>query len=266
MTTPASSFIWYELMTPDADAASAFYASVVDWTVGARVDPAPAGRDYRMIGRGDGGFAGGVLQLTPEMTREGAHPAWLAYLYVPDVDRATSAIVADGGRVIMPRLDLPVGPVALVADPMGTPFYVMTPIPPPGKPAARSDVFDPVAAGHVRWNELASPDLVRAKAFYAKHFGFAVERTMSMGPLGDYCFIDHGGQCLGAIMGPRPGRGAPLWLLYFGVRSIHDAAAAIERGGGRITNGPHEVPGGDWIVMATDPHGAAFGVVGPRGA
>jgi len=31
-------------------------------------------------------------------------------------------------------------------------------------------------------------------------------------------------------------------------------------------NGPHQVPGGDWVVSAVDPQGAAFGVVGPQGA
>jgi predicted enzyme related to lactoylglutathione lyase len=31
-------------------------------------------------------------------------------------------------------------------------------------------------------------------------------------------------------------------------------------------NGPHQVPGGDWVVIAADPQGATFGVVGPQGA
>ncbi|MEJ0100407.1 MAG: hypothetical protein WDO12_12000 [Pseudomonadota bacterium] len=56
-------------------------------------------------------------------------PTWLGYLHVADVDAATRAIVADGGKVLMPRMDLPVGKIAMVADPMGSPFYVMDPIP-----------------------------------------------------------------------------------------------------------------------------------------
>jgi predicted enzyme related to lactoylglutathione lyase len=43
------------------------------------------------------------------------------------------------------------------------------------------------------------------------------------------------------------------------------AKAAIEANGGRIRWGPMEVPGGQWIVVATDPQGAMFGVVGPKG-
>jgi hypothetical protein len=109
-----------------------------------------------MIQRDDGGSAGGLLGLSSEMLQHGAIPCWLGYLHVANVDTACQAIVADGGKVLMPRLDLPVGQIAMVADPMGTPFYVMTPIPPPGKPDAKSDVFD-VAVQRVRWNELASP-------------------------------------------------------------------------------------------------------------
>ena len=29
--------------------------------------------------------------------------------------------------------------------------------------------------------------------------------------------------------------------------------------------GPHEVPTGEWIVIATDPAGAGFGLTGPKG-
>ncbi len=199
------------------------------------------------------------------MLQHGAVPCWLAYLHVADVRKSCEAIVADGGKVLMPVMDLPVGQIAMVADPMGTPFYVMAPIPPPGKPDAKSDVFDVKAVQRVRWNELASPDLVRAKTFYARHFGFQFNEVMPMGPMGDYCFFDHDGVRPGAIMQkPDPGPMA-AWLFYFGVSSVAAAQRAIEAGGGRITQAAHQVPGGDWVVVATDPEGCAFGVVGPRG-
>jgi uncharacterized protein len=259
------SFIWYELMTPDANVAAAFYGSVVGWKIAGQPAPLPDGRDYRMIGRSDGGAAGGVLALTPDMLKHGARPLWICYLQVVDVDAAMREIVADGGTVLMPRMDLPVGTIAMVTDPLGTPFYVMAPIPPPGRPAAISDVFDVKATQRVRWNELASPDLARAKRFYARHFKFQFNDVMPMGPLGDYCFIDHDGVRVGAMM-QKPDASAPgSWLLYFAVASVAAAKSAIEAGGGKVTQSPHQVPGGDWILVATDPAGAAFGVVGPNG-
>jgi uncharacterized protein len=266
MANGPASFIWYELMTPDADAAARFYGAVVGWKITIGKDPnSPPDRDYRMIQRNDGGSAGGVLQLTPGMQAGGARPVWLGYLYVPDVDAASKAIVADGGALQMPKMSLPVGDIAMATDPMGTPFYLMKPIPPPDNPTARSDVFSPTATQRVRWNELASPDLTRAKAFYAKHFGFEFNETMPMGPMGDYCFVDHGGVRLGAIMQKQQANPIASWLFYFGVDSVLAAKRAIEAGGGKVMQGPHQVPGGDHIVVATDPQGAPFGVAGPLG-
>jgi predicted enzyme related to lactoylglutathione lyase len=263
MAHKPGSFIWYELMTTDANAAAKFYGAVVGWKIPDRAEPnAPGGRDYRGIGRGDGGMAGGVLQLTPEMCAQGTTTTWLGYLHVSDVDAAVKAIEADGGRTYMPKMSIPVGDIAMVADPMGTPFYVMRPIPPPGKPEAKSDVFDTKAAQRVRWNELASPDLTRAKAFYAKHFHFEFKDVMPMGELGDYCFFDHEGVRLGALMQKPEHSPIASWVFYFGVKSASEARRAIEANGGKILMGPHQVPGDDWVVLAMDPQGASFGVVG----
>jgi predicted enzyme related to lactoylglutathione lyase len=219
-----------------------------------------------MIQRSDGGSAGGLLQLTKPMLDGGAHPIWLGYLYVKDVDAALKAIDADGGGTLMPKRSLPVGEIAMVSDLAGAPIYVMHPIPPPGQPDAVSDVFDPAALQRVRWNELASNDLPRSKAFYAKHFGFEFNETMPMGPMGDYCFIDHGGRRIGAMM--QKGERSPLdgWLFYFAVASVTAAKRAVEAGGGQILSGPHRVPSGDWIFVARDPQGAVFGVAGAQGS
>lgn len=266
MNPTSGGFIWYELMTPDANAAARFYGAVVGWNIAGRPDPQATSMDYRPIGRGDGGSAGGVLQLSAEMQGHGARPAWVAYLHVPAVDAAVQAIVADGGQALMPKMTLPVGEIAMVTDPLGAPFYVMTPVPPPGKPDAVSDVFDPAKAQHVRWNELQSPDPVRAMAFYARHFGFRFDESMPMGPEhGDYHFIDHGPLRVGGLMKQMNVPGAGGWCFYFGVPSASAARGAILAGGGSVVMDLHEVPGGDWVVVATDPQGARFGIVGPKG-
>ena len=43
------------------------------------------------------------------------------------------------------------------------------------------------------------------------------------------------------------------------------AARAVMEHGGKVLMGPHQVPTGEWIVLATDPAGAGFGLVGPKG-
>ncbi len=264
MTSPNVPFIWYELMTSDAAAATAFYGAVVGWTIHSPEAGSPV--EYRMITRSDGGGQGGVLQLTPEMQAEGAHPAWVPYFHVADIDGAITAILADDGRQLAPRMDIPEGSFAMVTDPLGTPFYLMKPNPPADRPNAGSDVFDVTKPQHVRWNELASPDLEAAKAFYARHFGVTFTRSMPMGELGDYCFMDDGEIGLGAIMHRYDPAMSPLWTMYFGVPDIDTACTAITAGGGTMVRGPHPIPGGEFSAVAADPQGAVFGVVGPKGA
>lgn len=84
-----------------------------------------------------------------------------------------------------------------------------------------------------------------------------------MGPMGDYGFIDHHGVRLGGIVQRMDPQQPIGWLFYFGVTSVGAAKSAIEANSGTVMMGPHEVPTGDWIVIARDPAGAVFGVAGP---
>jgi len=47
-------------------------------------------------------------------------------------------------------------------------------------------------------------------------------------------------------------------MIYFRVPDLDAASERIIANGGKILNGPMEVPGGDRIVNASDPQGAAF--------
>lgn len=265
MGNPVGSFIWYELMTTDPEAAAAFYGAVVGWKMVGDSDPQASGIDYRLWMRDDGGNAGGVLRLTPEMCDQGAHPCWLPYIYVPDVDLEIDAITREGGKVQMPATDMHVGRIAMVTDPQGIPLYLMNPIPPADAPPdAESDVFSPTELQRVAWNELASPDQKASEEFYARHYGYEFNNSMPMGEMGSYDFIDHHGQCLGAVM-QRQDEGQPAaWTFYFRVPSIDAGHAAVKANGGTALMDPVEVPGGEWVFHALDPQGATFGLVGVK--
>jgi predicted enzyme related to lactoylglutathione lyase len=260
--SPQGDFIWYELMTTDTEGAKAFYDAVVGWNIGEAV---PEFNGYRMIGRSDGKFAGGVLPLTDEMQQNGARPTWLGYVHVQDVDKEVAAIEAAGGKALMPAFDIPtVGRIAMVADPQGAPFYVMTPLPPAGDPNAKSDVFSVDQPQRVRWNELSTADQDGAIDFYRRHFGWSQEGEMDMGEMGQYRFIQANGVNVGAIMRKPPQRPVSVWTFYIGVDNIDRAAEAVRAGGGQILFGPMEIPGGDYSLNGMDPQGASFGLVGPR--
>lgn len=263
MANPAGAFIWYELMSPDPAAAKHFYDAVVGWDIDAN-SVAP-GIDYRMIKRGDGGNAGGVLTLTDEMKAGGARPAWLGYLHVADVDAKVAAVLAEGGKQHMAPQDQPgVGRIAMVTDPQGAPFYLMDPLPPEGQPDAVSDVFSVDKPQHVRWNELSTGDPDAAIAFYKRHFGWGQEGEMDMGEFGRYRFVQHNDVGLGAVMPLMPGMPHAVWSYYVGVDNIDRAATAVTEGGGTIVQEPMEIPGGEYALNAVDPQGASFGLVGPR--
>ncbi len=262
-TSAGGEFIWYELITPDPVGAKAFYDAVVGWTI----EPQPSGEmDYRMIGRTDGGMAGGVMRLTDDMASHGARPTWLGYINTDDVDSRVASIEKAGGTVLLPAFDIPnIGRIAMVADPQGAPFYVMKPIPPEGRENERSDVFSPDKEQRVGWNELSTSDPVAALDFYVSNFGWEKGDSMSMGDKGNYQFINRQGQMIGAIFPSSAGAFAqeqPHWRFYFRVPSISAAKETAEKSGGKISIGPMEVPGGDHIIVGTDPQGAEFALVG----
>ena len=255
--------VWYELMTTDPDAATKFYGEVVGWKIGESI---PGDQDYRMIGRNDGGFAGGVLGLSDEMQKHGARPIWLGYFGVDDVDATVAKVEAAGGKALMPAFDIPQGRIAMVADPQGNPFYVMKPIPPADKPEAESDVFSVTAEQRVGWNELLTEDPVAARQFYRDLFGWTSDDFMPMGEQGEYRFFAHNGATIGAVFRPLDEsfktQHSLGWRYYIRVPSIAAAADAVKAGGGTVWMGPHEVPGGDHIIMGDDPQGAEFALVG----
>jgi predicted enzyme related to lactoylglutathione lyase len=259
MGTLQGSWIWYELMTPDPEGAKAFYQPIVGWTMNAG---SPETNDYGFITAPDGAMTGGVLRLTDDMAEHGGKPCWVGYVGVDDCDASAAAIQAAGGKVMMPPNDVAMaGRIAMVADPGGAAFYIMTPTPPPG--GGESTGFQPeINLGHCGWNELLAADASREVAFYSGQFGWGLPEAMDMGEFGKYQFVTQDGVQVGAIMPVMPQTPAPSWNHYFWVASIAAAKDAIEAGGGQLINGPMEVPGGNWIVQGIDPQGAMFSLVG----
>ena len=83
-----------------------------------------------------------------------------------------------------------------------------------------------------------------------------------MGPMGVYQLFATGGEAVGGMMTKMPQEPRPFWLYYFQVDKVDAAVERIKQGGGKILNGPMEVPGGQWIAQAADPQGAMFAIVG----
>jgi predicted enzyme related to lactoylglutathione lyase len=240
-------FVWQELMTDDTAAASAFYTKLLGWhTKGSGGDPA-----YTEVLAGSTPVGG--LWKTPE----GAKSMWMPYIGVDQVDESVKEIEGLGGKVIRPANDIPnVGRFAVVSDPQGAVFAVFTANPPGMGPPP----FPP-KPGEFSWNELATTDHEAAFSFYSKAFGWEALFRHDMGPMGTYLIFGTDGVQYGGMfkMGPQHGP-APFWLPYAAVASVDASAKVVTAAGGRIVNGPMDVPGEGRIAQLTDPGGVLFAI------
>ncbi|HEX3347123.1 MAG TPA: VOC family protein [Acetobacteraceae bacterium] len=247
----ASRFVWYELLTRDVDAATAFYGPLLGW----QAQDFPGGEGRYVTVSVDGRGVGGVMALPEGMSK----PFWLGYIGTSDIGGSVRRFTDAGGVVHREPWEIPgVGQLALVADPQGAGIAFFQ-----SAENRTSEAFDQNRPGHGNWHELHTTDPEAAAQFYAGQFGWTLGAAMPMGAMGTYQIFEADGTQLGGIMraqGPMP----PMWAYYyFGVPSSRAAAARIAESGGTVLNGPQEVPGGAMIVQARDPQGAMFAVVGP---
>jgi predicted enzyme related to lactoylglutathione lyase len=252
----AGQFFWHELLTTDIKAAEKFYGDVVGWT--ATDSGAPVGQ-YTLFNVGDRGIAG-MLEITPDMAQQGARPGWLGYISTGDVAQTLSRLKQEAGKAFMGPQEVPgVIRFAMAADPQGAPFYVaqgLVPNPPPPLPMD--------TPGTIGWNELMASDWEAAFAFYSTLFGWTKAETHDMGPMGIYQLFAAGGPPIGGMMTKPAQVPVAHWRYYFNVDAIDAGAERVTKAGGKIVNGPMEVPGGQWVVQAIDPQGAHFNLVAPK--
>lgn len=244
-----NSFVWHDLMTPDTEAAKKFYGTVVGWTFTQQMPT------YTVANvAGDKGM-GGIMATPTEIA--GMKPFWSGYVYTPDVDAACAKIKKLGGFVHREPWDVPgILRMAVVGDPTGGNFNIMQPLTDnPG------NMPGPSERGAVGWNELHAGDLNAAWDFYSAMFGWTKGQAMNMGPMGDYQIFQINGRDAGGMMKRQDPLPSPMWLYYFNVDGIDAAAARVTQTGGKITMGPHQVPGDLWIVSGLDPQGAIFNLL-----
>ena len=245
MSKMQNPFIWHDLMTSDVESAKTFYGAVVGWTF---ISPMP---NYTLI-HADGVGMGGIMATPPET--KSMPPVWSGYVFTPDVDAACKQVIKLGGKIHREAWDVPdVARMARIGDPTGAGLMVMQPF-----PTGQQRTPKPGAVGTVGWNELHASDLNTAWDFYSKLFGWTKGAEHDMGPMGKYLLFQIDGKDVGGMMKKMDSTPVPTWNYYFNVDGIDTAAARITKAGGKISMGPHEVPGGQWIVSAKDPQGASF--------
>jgi hypothetical protein len=242
----ARRFVWYELLTTDPAAAVAFYPDLLGW--GTEVFTG-GGEPYTMWTTG-GKSMGGTMKMPPDAA---APPHWLGYVGVDDID-ATAARAAELGATthVAPQDISNVGRFAVLSDPQGVAFAIYKSLN-PQPPSAEGP-----AVGEVSWHELATTGAGAAWDFYSQLFGWQKTDDFDMGGGAMYQMWGYGGPSMGAVYNKMPEMPVPAWTYYVRVEGLDDKVTKVTARGGRVLNGPMEVPGGDRIAICADPQGAVF--------
>jgi len=239
-------FVWFDLLTNDAQKSEAFYAGLFGWTFETMKDHEPP---YRIIRQG-GVPIGGLVDLTQ---RKGDLPesAWLAYVSVPDVDAAAAAFKSKGGKALKEPFDVgKLARAAVLTDPQKALVGVLR--------AAKGDPEDgALVPGRFFWAEYLAEDAPAAMAFYRDVFGYDA-KTIDAGVKLEYWALGRGGKNRAGLYQTPWKELHSNWLPYV---LVPDAGAAADKAkslGGRIALAPKpEVRDGS-LAIVVDPTGAAL--------
>lgn len=238
---PAGTFCWTDLGTTEGAEATAFYVRLFGW----EADHLPAGADgvYTMFRLGDRDVAA-LYEMGPE--ERGQLPAhWSSYISVADVEDAAARAGELGATVVAEPFDvMDSGRMAVLRDPAGAHVHLWE----PGRHTGAGRVNE---IGCMVWNELATPDVERAAAFYRDLLGWEAEADAT-----GYASIRTPDGINGGIRPLQPGE-APAWLVYFSTGSADEAVRLVREAGGAIIAGPMDVTVGR-IAVVRDPQGAVL--------
>jgi predicted enzyme related to lactoylglutathione lyase len=239
-------FVWYEHMTRDVKAAISFYSDLLGWKTEA------FGDGYTMW-VGSQGPLGGVMSVDHDPAKPGTQPCWAAHVQVADVDATVAKARKLGGKVHQEPTDIPtVGRFAVLADPQGAVVLVF-------QPQHAMAPHDLAKDGEFCWNELMTSDLEGGFRFYSELFGWKVVEEMDMGPMGKYRVFGLGDRGIGGMMTiPKANPMPPMWIYYASTSDLDAALGRARKKGGKVINGPMDIPGGGRIAQLTDPQGVVF--------
>ena len=130
--TSAGYVWWNELLTPETEKISNFYANVIGWKIKVtdaedqQRPPANPENRYTIFLNGDQEVAGLMQANHPAAIHSGV--GWFTYFQVADVDTAVAKVKLNGGTILRHPIETADGNrIALVSDPAGTIYGLVTP-------------------------------------------------------------------------------------------------------------------------------------------
>ena len=237
---------WVDVSSRDLPATVGFYTALFGWDS----FEVPDGGGYTMFLKDGKRICAAGPVMDPNMPE-----VWTTYVNVADADATATAIKEAGGSTLAGPMDvMAAGRMAVFMDDGGAAFSIWQ----PGEHPGAEIVNEPVS---LTWNELASSDIEKSKAFYGRVFGWTSE-TNQMGPM-SYTEFKVDGRSIAGMMalGPmHPPGTPPHWLVYFAVADTDATVARTVELGGASLAPPIDIPIGRFAVLA-DPRGVPFAVI-----
>ncbi|HMQ52522.1 MAG TPA: VOC family protein [Anaerolineae bacterium] len=244
-------FCWTDLTTPDPAGAKAFYTQLFGWEA---VD-LPVGPDmvYTTMNL-EGKNVAALFQMDPEQQAQGVPPHWISYVSVANAAESAARAKALGGTVMVDAFDvMEEGRMAVIQDPTGGILSLWE----PKRHIGARIVNEP---GTLSWNELATRDTEKAKAFYTQLFGWNTQ-VQEMPTMTYTTFLNNGRMNAGMLaMTEEWGDMPPHWMVYFAVADCDASAEKVTALGGQVHVPPTDIPVGRFAVVG-DPQGAVFTIM-----
>jgi uncharacterized protein len=114
-------FSWTELLTTDVEGSKEFYGKVFGWAAETNGEGEGAYTEWQVNGRSIAG-----MMQKPAMLPAEIPPFWGVYFTVTDTDATVEQVKALGGQLMMGPMDIEPGRFAVVTDPAGGAFSVIT--------------------------------------------------------------------------------------------------------------------------------------------
>ncbi|MHC5063756.1 MAG: VOC family protein [Planctomycetota bacterium] len=245
-------FCFVDLVAHDMAAAGSFYSEVFGWDV--VTQDTEGGPPYAMF-EIEGDMIAGLGEMSPEMKSQGIPPMWNSYVSVDDIDATVAKAGELGANVIVPVMQvMNAGKLAFILDPGGASLGFWQALDSCGSARIREP-------GGFTWNERASKDIEKARAFYGKLLGWDFEDHPSSPS--KYYIIKDGDENRGGLMQMTEewGEVPSHWTVYFDVENVDETVTRHENAGGSVRAPAFDAPGVGRIAILADAQGAGYNLL-----
>lgn len=243
---PHGTFCWVDCASTDPENGREFYTKLMGWEM--EHIPLGGGEVYTMF-KLNGHDVAGMGRAQPGMPS-----AWDNYINVENVDALVDKVTALGGTITAPPMDVfESGRMMVVQDPTGAFISFWQ-----AKKHIGSGLVN--VPGALIWNELATRDVDKAKAFYGELLGWRFEPGNEPG----YTFIYNNNRMNGGIVamdGAMWNGIPPHWMAYFTVSDIEASVKKVQELGGKISVDISDIPDAGRFSVIHDPQGAILTIM-----